>query len=286
MSDSDRNVAADARPWTPEERAVVGARYLAVGAAELGRQLARSESAVFHCARRQGLIKHRRWTAQEEDQLRMLWGERPIAELSRIFRRPESGIYYRAGKLGLRSGAPQGKEYFTAAAERTGYARATFRRILRWANVKVSRPSRTRGGAYMFAYVDTYDADRAVEAWTKTEPLQVSARRHGWTAGTIRKWLAEAGKLPPSRGHKKHLRVEIAVVNEVVAAQTKLREGQFNVSDHAKRLGIGGNTLSRWLEEAGVERSQYKPWIVDTETVDRVAAEHLARKTCRARRAK
>lgn len=272
-----------ARPWTAEELAVVRARYLIDGASVLAAELGRTESAVWRCANRQGVLKNRRWTAEEDERLRMLWGERPLAELARIFARPEGGIYFRAGKLGIRRGAPQGKEFVTTAAERTGFDRATLRKILHWAGVRITKPSRDSKGAWRFGYVDVYDVDRAVEAWLKTEPLNVSARRHGWCAETIRKWLAEAGELPPSRGRKCHLRVDIAVVDRVVAEQMRRREQQLNVSDHARRIGVSASTLSRWLTAAGVERSQFKPWVVDTETVDHVVAERLGRKTCRAK---
>lgn len=271
------------RPWSETEYAAVRERYRSDGAKSLARELGRSVPSVCKCAKRLGIVKLERWTEREDEQLRMFWGERPIRELSRILGRPESGIYLRAGKLGIRSGAPQGKEYLTHAAERIGVARETLRKILRWYGVRTSRPSRARDGAWSFGYVDSYDAERAAEAWFRTETMEEAARRHGWAAETLRRWLADAGKLPQSRGPKRHLRVEIAVVDEVVAEQTRIREERVCVTEHAERIGIGVNTLSRWLTEAGVPRSQFRPWVVDTETVDRVVAEHAARKTCRAR---
>lgn len=278
MSAQLRGATAQHRPWTPEEKEVVRSSYLTVGASALARQLGRSVAAINHCAQRQGLVRHRRWTEEENEKLRMLWGERSIAELSRIFKRPESGIYFRAWKIGIRTGPPQGKEYIETAMRRTGFTRASLRRILRWAGVKVYRPSRkTEGAAYHFGYVDPFDVDDAVTRWCGTETLNEAAKRHGICPDTLARRLSEAGKLPKRHGKGKHLRVDSKEVDDVMAASKTRR----SLSKQAKRVGVSSDVLSRWLKAEGFTRTG-RPWILDDEVVDGVVARRFERPGCRA----
>lgn len=266
------------RRWTKREKALVRSRYVPDGAAALARRLGRTKGSVIKCAQREGIVRHRRWTPEEDERLRMLWGERSIAFLCRTFKRPESGIYFRAWKIGIRKGPPQGKEYIESAMRRTGFGRSTLLRILQWAGVKVYRPSRQqRCARYHFGYVDPFDVDAAVARWCATETLYGAAKRHRIHPGKLARRLRAVGKMPRSPGYKKHLRVDSDVVDKVMATFKRCR----TLTDQAARVGVGEDALRRWLRADGLSCSGYR-WLLEDEVVDAVVRHRVAQPGCRA----
>ncbi len=266
-----------ARPWTKAELEVVRSRYEMDGPTKLARELGRTEQAVRHRGQKLGVVHRRRWTAAEEEELCLLWGEKTLPRIAAHLRRSPEGVYRRAECLGLTRGVPQGFEALSVAARRTGYCDPTLRKILAWAGVKVrrtmSRPPRGKTRLPCRFCVDPFDVDRAVKAWLATETIGEGARRHGYSGETLRKWLAEDGKLPESRGRGCHVRVESTVVDTTVAA----RKGR-SLTAHAHRLGLPVTTLWRWLIEAGVPRERSRPWLMEPEIVDRIVHERGSRR--------
>lgn len=213
------------RPWSRRERDALRARYLTDGPVVLARVLHRTRGAVMHEAERARVLRRRRWTAAVDRALVMLWGEFTVTRIARKLSRTPLTVYFRARKLELRCGAPQGFEYLSHAARRVGFDAVTLRRILRWAGVglrqAMSRPDAT--GRRRHFFVDPFDVDHAIEAWHATETVQGAARRLGMCDETLRKWLLDArrdgddGVPEKPSGAKQHWRVPSTAIERVVA---------------------------------------------------------------------
>lgn len=260
-------------PWSAAEIAFLREHYVKLGAHRSAEKLGRSLASVMHKAGRIGLSTHRRWTADDDQELAALWGTMQLGHIAKAIGRTKATTYWRARKLGLKCGATRGLEYLTAAAERTGYCTTQLRAILKCAGVKplatASRPTKARRHYHM---VDPFDVDEAVSRWLKTEPIESAARRHGIAGETLHRWLLEAGVpvrpvLAASGREKPHRRVESSVIDRVVATRTKLR----SLSSEARRAGVDRSTLREWLVAAGVPRAR-RNWFVDPADVDRVVA--------------
>jgi phage antirepressor YoqD-like protein len=267
------------RAWTSAEDAALREHYVASGAAHVAELVGRSTCSVRHRAQVLGLKSRARWTSRDDALLRELWGHAPIGDIATRLGRPEIGVYHRAAHiLHLCVGAPQGLELLSHAAARTGYDCTSLRRVLRAAGVEVHRPSRSRIGARGRRFVDTYDVDRAVEAWLATEDVHVAARRHGQLGETVRRWLLDAIASgakdipPPPRRSRFRWRVPSAVIDRVVAERTACE----SVRAAAKRVGVDQATLSGWLVAAGVAR-RGRFWVLPAGLVDRVVAERRAK---------
>jgi hypothetical protein len=218
------------KTWSRAEDAVVRARYLSDCCDPISRDLGRSKSAVFHRARRLGLLKNRRWTQADDAALRYAWGEGTLRYVAKKLGRSPLTTYWRAQKLGLGLGCPDGYEYLTQAAERTGYTSTQLRRILRWAGIKVrrsmSRNPKTVGRVPHF--VEPFDVDVAVSRWLSTETVQHAARRYGVSGDTVRRWLEQAGRegyrVPPKpQRFKAHWRVDSETIDAIVAGRRQRR---------------------------------------------------------------
>jgi hypothetical protein len=235
-----------------------------------------------------GSRHHRRWTPREDRDLSMSWGLEALSQLARRLGRTPITIYWRARKLGLRLGAPEGMEYLQHAAARAGYTTGQLRRILRAADVTLrctpSRPDAKRHGRglrpfHRFHYVDPIDVDDAVAAWCRQETTEGAARRHGVCGDTIRRLLLAAGHAPPRR-RKAHWRVDPELVDRLVTAAM----GLASVRAHAFRVGVTRQTLAGWLRAADVLGGKRMGVEVrlPREVVDRVVAERRAAIGCRA----
>lgn len=204
-------------PWTAGDLAELARVYAEGGIAAAARAFpARSRSSLYHAAKRVGVTRRPRWTAKEDARLRIEWGSLGFKELVRLFDRPRDGIYRRAMLLGLPVGCPDGCEYLSHAAKRTGYTTTQLRRILRWAGVSVRESySRTHGPHRSFHVVDPLDVDDALESWHRTETIASAARRLGCGWDTVKRRLLACGIEPAktSRRRNAHHRVESAVVD-------------------------------------------------------------------------
>lgn len=267
-------IAASFRPWSNGEDAVLRDAYLKGGIKLATAELGRSKSAILHRANRLGVQRRRRWTAEDDQQLRLSWGTMTLTALARRLDRTPLTTYYRAHELGLQRGAPEGMEYVRQAADRTGYQSNQLLQILRAGGVRpmrtLSRPGKP--ASYRFHFVDPFDVDQAIAAWQATEPVEAAARSRGMCGATLREWLRDAKrdgiKLPPepSPRTRKHWRVPSVVIDQVIAVRVRLE----SVEQASKRVGVSRQTLCRWLTDAGVPRAQVKPWFVDRELIDRV----------------
>lgn len=146
----------------------------------------------------------RRWSASEDEKLRVSWGEVTVPDLAGMLRRTEWAVYRRARDLGISVGCPRGYEWLTAAARRTGYDVATLRSVLDDAGVAM-RPAlhrldyTPRSGR---VYVDPFDVDAAVAARNLTETLSSAATRRGIEHRRLIRALAGVDGVPrkPRRG--------------------------------------------------------------------------------------
>ncbi len=177
----------------------------------------------------------------------------------RHLRRSEVTIYWRARKLGLPCGAPQGSEHLTAAAKRCGFCTSQLRTILREALVRIYRTlSRPRSSGEnkrrtkrTFAYVMPDAVDAAVARWCGSEIVTTAAEARGIGGGVLRRWLLEAGHKPPKASGRvkfRKWRVPTPVIDAVIAARRDLA----SVRAHAQRLHVTPPVLAQRLRRAGV----------------------------------
>lgn len=276
-----------AAPWTPAEDVVLRERYVTDGAQACVVALGRSWAAVTQRARRLSIVRRRRWTPRDDLRLSALWGTTTIARVAAQMGRTPRTVYWRAQRLDLGLGCPEGMEYLTHAAERAGYATASLRIILRWAGVRIaraaSRPdaaprSRRLRGEWV---VDPDDVDDAIARWHTTETLEGAARRRGVGSCVLVRLLGEAAargdaRVPPkpARPHA-HWRVPSALVDDLLAVASR----QQSVTAAARRVGVTRQTLAAWLRAAGVTVARTG---VDSADVDRVVESRRLATTCRA----
>lgn len=277
-----------ARPWTDVEDAFIRDRYVADGATRIARDLGRTFSSVAHRAERLGVIRYRRWTPGDDLELELLWGGCSLKSLSAQLKRTEATLYWRAQVLDLELGCPQGYEYLTAAAVRTGFAVGQLRAVLRAAGVNlraaISRPGRPRPCRRMH-FVPPDAVDEAVSLWHRSETVESVARRHGVCGDTIRDWLREAraagAPVPPEpKQHKARWRVPSGLADRLVAE----RRERMSLREHQVRLAITRQTLVAWLRTAGVRPTGQRRWMLPASVVDGVVGKEMARHGCRARR--
>ncbi len=255
--------------WTPAEDAVLRECYVAEGPVRVVELLGRSLSSVQHRAARLGLWRRRRWTANDDRRLVVLWGERSLAAVARALDRTEATTYWRAQKLGLPLGIQPGHETLTEAAERTGFSADTLRGILRWAGVRRSRTmSRPEAGIrYARQMLEPIDVDDAVAAWMACEVVNDAANRRGMLGDTLGRWLLESGlPVPPKPPCKRRWRVPTELIERAIAERQTLE----TMPRAARRVGITRWTLSRWLDAAGVERMGARGRQVRAADVDRL----------------
>ena len=267
---------ADHTPWTRAEREALRTTYASGGIlAAVAALPHRPRSGIYKQARKLGLSRRRRWTPAEDVKLRRLWGSVSLREIGKDLDRTVLTVYWRAQHLGLPLGCPQGWEYLSAAATRTGYSTTQLRRALAFSSVGIQRafvrtkdphPRGTR-------IVEPFDVDRAVEAWGATEPVTDAAHRRGMVDETLRHWLLDAGLEPKRDGRKRSSKAHWRVRSDVIDAVIAERETLTSAAD---RVGVQHQTLARWLRDAGVDRRKA---FVRRSDVDRVVAEKHAGKT-------
>lgn len=278
------------KPWTAADDQLLRERYVADGASACAKALHRSFSAVVARTRRLGIVRVPRWTAHDDARLQVLWGVHPLPKIAETLKRTEDSVYWRARELGLGVGCPQGFEYLSNAAARTGYAVSQLRRILNWAHVHIlratTRPGRLARTDHVTWVVEPSDVDEAITAWHQTETLERAAERRGVCSSVLGRLLAAAAaqgdkRVPPRPRFRKHWRIPSALVDALLDAKAR-RE---SVARAALRVRVTPPTLAGWLAAAGVPYSRRDG--VDPAEVDRVVAEKRAAgcKAWRTRRA-
>jgi hypothetical protein len=209
------------RPWSPAEDARLRAALAVGDAKSASAVLGRSLAAVFHRMRRLGIKKRRRWTRADESTLLLMWGK-PIGRIAKELDRTVITVYWRAQKLGLGLGCPNGYEYLSEAARRCGYCTGQLRRILSYARVPLRRAMTRRDSTRDTHIVEPELVDRAVAKWLETEPLEAAARRHGMRGEQLERILRASGTaLPPKPGRKRHWRVPSVKVDMAVASLSR-----------------------------------------------------------------
>jgi len=264
------------RPWTEAEDALLRARYPREGSGPCGDALGRSTTAIQERARAIGVVCRARWSDAEDARLAMMWGVYRVDVIARTIGRTIHGVWYRAGLLKLGLGCPQGHETIEQAARRAGYDRATLRKILRWARVRVDRAftrdalrlDRRKG---VRRVVETTDVDDAVARWCETEIVSEAARRLDIHPTTLRRLLREAIAAgdervpPPPTDPFGKWRVPSALCDELLAAS----RGGESLADAARRVGRAPDVLARGLRAAGIRVGRGVR--LATEDVDRVS---------------
>lgn len=214
------------KPWTEAEDAALRKVYPRGMAATLKRLKSRSQWALMQRARRIGIAKKPHWTAADDKRLGFLWeSQLRLSAIAKQMNRTTKAVFQRGVFLGLKVGAPDGFEYVTEAARRTGFAIETLAKMLREAGVKLnithSDPSRAAMGKRLWRrhYVDPESVDAVVAEWNRSENVQRAAATRGLCALTLRHWLRRAGCIPPrlpGERRRQH-RVPSEVIDRVVA---------------------------------------------------------------------
>lgn len=271
-------MSATGAKWSSLEDAVLREHYVARGSAWCARELGRTAAGVTKRAVRLRVVRVRPWTHKEDDRLRMSWGPLTIRAIAKDLGRTETSIYWRAKLIGLSAGCPQGYEYLSGAAARTGYATSQLRRICRWAGVHITRamvrPTRRRAEHHVSHIVIPFEIDEAVAAWLATETLHAGARRHGYEGSVLKKMLLAALERgderapPPPTRRRGHWRVPTALIDELFAD----RDRHEPLDAAAERHAVDPRTLYGWLRAAGVASG--RGIRLEAARVDAVVAEH------------
>jgi predicted transcriptional regulator len=198
-------------PYSKEEKEFINQSHTSSTAAEIAKKLNRTRASVLRQMAAMEIRKRPQWTYAEDKRLSFLWiTTMSIKTLCKKFGRSQQAVCRRARALGLDTTIPEGYEFLSEAARRTGFSRQTLCNILRWAEVPIHQArshlaeprtkerTRTRK-AYHKQYVDPFDVDEAVTNWMKEEEQKASpeqlAREHGLDGGTLRRRLRKKGLL-------------------------------------------------------------------------------------------
>lgn len=222
-----------------------------------------------------------KWTKKEDDLLAMHWGYMPMRELAELVGRTQLAVYQRCRQLGVGGGCPNGFEYVSAAARRTGFDLKTLRRVLRLGHVEIRR-----GGAKTDEYtlrprsfVESFEVDEAVKAWCQTEHIATAAARHGLSRLTLKSWLLEAKrkgvKMPAKPARAQHWRIPSRTIDAIVAEKLA---GKERLAVAARRLDVPRQCLSKWLRSAGVPRPKTRHWLLKSGVADAVVAKRVSMK--------
>jgi hypothetical protein len=221
--------------WTAADDATLREAYSTGGILAAREALpARGPSAIYHRAQRLKVVRRRRWTAQDDTRLRLLWdGGNTVEEVAESLGRTVITTYWRAQVLGLPLGVPDGWESISDAAKRTGYGTGQLRRILRHSGVTIrralsapGRPKRGKGKSKkkirLRYIVFPGEVDVAMDTWHATEPAEAAAARLGISGETLRRRLVLAGvkrRRPPGPPTRHHWRVTAEEVAKAMAYQ-------------------------------------------------------------------
>ena len=262
--------------WSPGEDEILRANYRTLGAAGTAEILGRDFGSVCKRADRLNLSYRRRWTRQQDAQLRGLWGDTPIAKISAATGRSVSACATRASDLGLGRGPRDGVELVTTAVRRVGYNRQTLLKILKWHGTKPStitslRDPRTKAKRSRKAF-DSDDIDDAVTEYLKTETLEEAARSRGLDREKLIRILEASGADVSERpGRYCQWRVSTKDIDRALA----VFESRETLGRAAKRHHISRYALQRLLIGAGVEQRfrESRRWFLEPAVVDRVVAD-------------
>lgn len=215
--------AITGRPWTPAEDEAIRESYRSGGARDLAPRFGRTLTAVYGRARRIGVHARARWTRADDRRLRNLWPEYSLTEVSRRLDRTALAVFQHAKEIGLALGCPDGFEYLSHSAVRTGYSTATLRNILERSGIQIRRTmSRPLKGSKKRRrpchFVEPFEVDEAIKAWLLTESLEAAAKRYGLRGDTLARRLSAVEGLPPKPTGKRHWRIPSDIIDRAMGA--------------------------------------------------------------------
>lgn len=207
--------------WSTEEDAILREYYLQRnGAVRVAEMTGRDIKSVWKRADRIGMGKWRRWSAADEERLRMLWGEKSLPEIAAALQRTEIACADHMAVLGVSRRIRNASE-ITTQGRRTGFHKDTLRKILDWAGVTPLPDVSIRepGAGFRRHLFDPDHVDRAIEKWLKTESVGQAAAVRGLSAETLRRRLVRSGLRLPTRtlGKGYHWRVPTATIDKALA---------------------------------------------------------------------
>jgi Zn-dependent peptidase ImmA (M78 family) len=239
----------------------------------------RSASAIHQKALKLGLRIRAKWTSRDDRLLRNFWGDLTVRDIANRFGRTEVAVCFRAKRLGLKLGRPQGWAFLSSEAKRIGITSDTLRKLLVQSGARIvptwNIPMKARGrglreGRPML--VDPYDVDLATEKYLDEETLNAAAIRRGTSAETLRKRLKAIGVVPPKSLQKYSFwRIPSADIDRALAehAQTKASHDALyeNLKEAAARSGVSREALVARFKKFKVK---YEPQKVLKTDVDKV----------------
>lgn len=239
----------------------------------------RTASAIHQKALKLGLRVRAKWTTRDDRLLRNFWGDFTVKEIANRFGRTEVAVCFRAKRLGLKLGRPQGWAFMSSEARRIGITAATLRKLLQQHGARIvptwNVPMKARGrglreGRPML--VDPYDVDLAVEKYLGEETLNAAAIRRGTSAETLRSRLKDIGVVPPKSLKRNHFwRIPTADIDRALAEHAQKRATHDslyeNLKEAAARSGVSREALVARFKKF---RIRYEPKKVLKTDVDKV----------------
>jgi len=264
--------------WTPAETELLREAYIRGGIRAARKALPhRGDRSIYLRAKRLGLELRTLWTDDEVERLVAQWGLESMRSLVKWTGRRRASIYLKAKALGLPLGAPPGWEPLEVAARRAGYSADTLRTILRFAGFRVYDGYTPRQGARWIVRIE--EVDQAVARYVRTETLQEAARRHDMCAERLARICALAKVKVRRVGplSKSQQRADSADFDRAVRVVSDHQATTESVAQAAARLGVGRNTIVRWIHRRGDDPRAWRGDRLRREYVDALAASNLAR---------
>jgi hypothetical protein len=217
---------ADYSPWSASEERLLRKAYADGGAAlALSQMPHRTKASIYHRVRRLRICRNKWWSPAEDDRLRKLWdAEMQMHDIAERLGRTQEAVYVRASLIGLPPSKPDGWEYLSHAAERTGFHTSQLRRILDAAGISprpvLTRPVKGEERRRRRHIVWPADVDAAVGMWHESEPLKTAAQRHGLSENGLKSLLRRIGIKRPALPRKRHWRVRHEDVERALEQRT------------------------------------------------------------------
>lgn len=178
----------------------------------------------------------KRWTAREDEKLRLGWGEKSIEDLAVVLGRTSISTYWRGCKLGLTCSVPQGYSYLTTEADRVGFDTSQLRQMMVAAHLPIHRTMarpcvgvvpafveaghRSPKGAKSRWRVPTVAIDEAVRIYRELFSVRAHAHRVRLTRTLLAGRLRAAGVLGEKRPGVE-AKFTVDVVDAVMASKPK-----------------------------------------------------------------
>lgn len=141
-----------------------------------------------------------RWSSEEEDRLRRLWGVVNLRTIATRMQRPPAGVRDKAIQLGLPCGISAGCISLAEAARRAGYYHESFRRAILWWISRGHSPEYSclhaafaTKAAGKWRQLDEDDAAEIARAYAASELPGQAEQRLGISSWTLRRRAIAAG---------------------------------------------------------------------------------------------